>query len=223
VAATIKVQELPASLVQWIERTAGGRAVSIERRHAGGSREGWWVDVEKNGAVLPLFLRRDSGNGPLSGTRYSLEREARTLQALKGKSLPIPEVLGIEDREHCYLMQRVAGAADFRPVAGTAQWESISKDYVAHLCRLHAIDPGSVPLPEHPIPRTAEDHALFEVQTWERIYARQVTVREPLVDFGFAWLRHHAPKQVQKTVLVHGDAGPANFLFEGTKVTGLID
>jgi hypothetical protein len=28
---------------------------------------------------------------------------------------------------------------------------------------------------------------------------------------------------VQKTVLVHGDAGPANFLFEGGRVTALID
>jgi aminoglycoside phosphotransferase (APT) family kinase protein len=218
-----RVQQLPASLVAWIEATAGGPAVSIERRHAGGSREGWWVDVKRGGSVAPLFLRRDSGNGPLSGTRYSLEREARTLIALRGSGLPVPEVLGIEDREHCYLMQRLPGQSDFKRIAATPQWDAISKHYVEQLCRLHALDPAKLPLPEHPLPTRAEDHALFEVAAWEGIYDRQVGVREPLADFGFAWLRHHAPKRVQKTVLVHGDAGPANFLFEGERVTGLID
>jgi len=220
---TDKVQVLPAPLVAWIEATAGGEAVSIERRHAGGSREGWWVYVRRGGALTPLFLRRDSGNGPLSGTRYSLEREARTMQAVHGRIPAVPAVLGIEDREHCYLMERKPGTGDFSSIAGTPQWEAVSRDYVEHLCRLHELDPSTLPLPDHPIPRRAEDHALFEVGAWQSIYDRQVSVREPLSDFGFVWLRHHAPKEVQRTVLVHGDAGPANFLFDGDKVTGLID
>jgi aminoglycoside phosphotransferase (APT) family kinase protein len=218
-----KVLVLPAPLAAWIEATAGGEAVAIERRHAGGSREGWWVDVRRDGRVLPLFLRRDSGNGPLSGTRYSLEREARTLQAVHGRIPAVPEVLGIEDGEHCYLMQRMPGNGDFRSIAGSAQWDAVSRDYVQHLWRLHELDPATLPLPDHPIPQRPEDHALFEVDAWQAIYDRQVSVREPLSDFGFAWLRHHAPKEVQRTVLVHGDAGPANFLFEGERVTGLID
>jgi aminoglycoside phosphotransferase (APT) family kinase protein len=218
-----RVQELPPSLVAWIEATAGGPAIGIQRRHAGGSREGWWVDVRRPGGTQELFLRRDAGNGPLSGTRYSLEREARTLQALRGQGLPIPEVLGIEEREHCYLMQRMAGQSDFRRIAGSPEWDAVSRHYVEQLWKLHSLDPASLPLPDHPVPRRAEDHALFEVSAWEAIYERQVSVREPLADFGFAWLRHHAPKRVQKTVLVHGDAGPANFLFENGRVTALID
>jgi aminoglycoside phosphotransferase (APT) family kinase protein len=218
-----RVQELPPSLVAWIEATAGGPAVGIQRRHAGGSREGWWVDVRRPTGTLELFLRRDAGNGPLSGTRYSLEREARTLQALRGSELLIPEVLGINEREHCYLMQRMAGESDFRRIAASPEWDAVSRQYVEQLWRLHSLDPAKLPLPEHPLPRRSEDHALFEVSSWSAIYDRQVSVREPLADFGFAWLRQHAPKRVQKTVLVHGDAGPANFLFEGGRVTALID
>jgi len=218
-----RVQELPPSLVAWIEATAGGPAVGIQRRHAGGSREGWWVDVRRPTGVVELFLRRDAGNGPLSGTRYSLEREARTLQALRGAGLLIPEVLGIDDREHCYLMQRMAGQSDFRRIAASPEWDAVSRHYVEQLWKLHSLDPSQLALPDHPLPRRAEDHALFEVSAWSAIYDRQVSVREPLADFGFAWLRHHAPRRVQKTVLVHGDAGPANFLFEGGRVTALID
>jgi aminoglycoside phosphotransferase (APT) family kinase protein len=222
-ASESRIQELPASLVAWIEATADGHAVAIERRHAGGSREGWWVDVERAGRVDPLFLRRDAGNGPLSRTRYSLEREARTLVALRSTGLLVPEVLGINDREHCYLMQRMPGQADFRAIAGTPEWDDVSRHYVEQLCHLHALDPAKLPLPDHSRPRRAADHALFEVESWAEIYTRRVSAREPVAEFGFAWLRHHAPRRVQRTVLVHGDAGPANFLFEDGRVTALID
>jgi aminoglycoside phosphotransferase (APT) family kinase protein len=218
-----RVQELPASLVAWIEATAGAPVVAVERRHAGGSREGWWVDVGVADGATPLFLRRDAGNGPLSRTRYSLEREARTLVALRGTGLLVPEVLGIDDREHCYLMQRMPGQADFRRIAATPEWDEVSRHYVEQLCRLHALDPAKLPLPDHPIPRRPEDHALFEVESWAEIYARRVSAREPVAEFGFVWLRHHAPRRVQRTVLVHGDAGPANFLFQDGRVTALID
>lgn len=220
---TDRVQELPPPLVAWIESTAGARATRIQRRHAGGSREGWWVDVGGPTGTRELFLRRDAGNGPLSGTRYSLEREARTLQALAGSGLPVPEVVGINDREHCFLMQRMPGESDFRRIAASPEWDAVSRGYVEQLWRLHSLDPGELPLPDHPLPRLDRDHALFEVAAWSAIYDRQVSVREPLADFGFAWLRHHAPTRVQKTVLVHGDAGPANFLFEDGRVTALID
>lgn len=217
-----RVQELAPALVAWIEATAGGPAVAIQRRHAGGAREGWWVDVKGPEGVRELFLRRDAGNGPLSGTRYTLEREARTLLALRGTGLPVPEVLGIHADERCYLMQRMPGEHDFRR-ADPVEWEAASRDYVRHLCHLHALDPAKLPLPDHPIPRRSEDHALFELESWLAIHDRQVSAREPLAEFCFAWLRHHTPKRVQKTVLVHGDAGPANFLFEKGKVTALLD
>ena len=217
-----RVQDLPAALIAWIEATAGGRALRVQRRHAGGAREGWWVDVQGPDGVRELFLRRDAGNGPLSGTRYTLEREARTLQALRGTDLLVPEVLGIHAGERCYLMQRMRGQHDFRSAAAP-EWEAASCDYVQQLCRLHSLDPSKLPLPDHPIPTRAEDHALFELESWLAIHDRQVSVREPLAEFCFAWLRHHAPRRVQKTVLVHGDAGPANFLFEKGKVTALLD
>jgi aminoglycoside phosphotransferase (APT) family kinase protein len=218
-----EVHRLSPSLIAWIEATAGGRARRIERRHAGGAREGWWVDVERGGRTEELFLRRDAGNGPLSGTRYSLSREGRTIRALAGTGLRVPEVLGIHEQERCTLMRRVSGQADFRRVAGMPEWEDVSRQYVEQICLLHSLDPAKLDLPDHRIPQRALDHALFEVEDWLGIYRRQVRVREPVVDFGFRWLERHAPHSVQRTVLVHGDAGPANFLFEAGRVTAVLD
>ncbi len=222
------VLELSPALVRWIEARAGGVAVSIERRHAGGAREGWWVDVRgADGALQALFLRRDAGNGPLSGTRYTLPREGRTIQALRGTGLKVPEILGIHEAERCTLMRRMSGEADFRRIAGVVgherEWDDVSCEYVDQICLLHSLDPGSLALPDHPIPETPEDHALLEVRSWRRLYDERVKVREPVVDFGFKWLEHHVPRQVQRTVLVQGDAGPANFLFEGGRLTAVLD
>jgi len=41
--------------------------------------------------------------------------------------------------------------------------------------------------------------------------------------FAFDWLHQNAPDTVDRTVLCHGDAGPGNFLFEGNRVTALLD
>lgn len=222
------VLELSPDLVGWIESTAGGRATSIERRHAGGAREGWWVDVRgADGSLQALFLRRDAGNGPLSGTRYTLPREGRTIQALRDTGLKVPEILGIHETERCTLMRRIEGVADFRRIAGVVgherEWDDVSCEYVDQICLLHALDPRSLALPDHPIPETPEDHALFEVRSWRRLYDERVRVREPVVDFGFKWLEHFVPRRVQRTVLVQGDAGPANFLFEKGRLTAVLD
>jgi aminoglycoside phosphotransferase (APT) family kinase protein len=221
------VQHLPRTLVDWIEATAGGRAVSIERRHAGGAREGWWVDVQRGDATLELFLRRDAGDGPLSGTRYTLPREGRTIQALRDTGMLVPEILGIHEQQGCTLMRRMAGEADFRRLtrdpARAQEWEEVSRQYVDQLCLLHSLDPRALDLPDHPIPANAEEHGLLEVRSWRDLYRERVSVREPVVDFGFKWLEHFVPAQVQRTVVVQGDAGPANFLFAGGRVTAVLD
>ena len=40
---------------------------------------------------------------------------------------------------------------------------------------------------------------------------------------GIAWLAEHAPAKPDRKVIVHGDAGPGNFMFDRERFTGLID
>ena len=71
----------------------------------------------------------------------------------------MPEVLGIHEEERCTLMCRVPGEADFRRVAGTPEWEEVSRQYVDQICLLHSLDPAKLELPDHRIPARAVDHA----------------------------------------------------------------
>jgi hypothetical protein len=46
---------------------------------------------------------------------------------------------------------------------------------------------------------------------------------DPLVTHAMAWLRAHVPDAEGPVVLVQGDTGPGNFLYQDGKVTGIID
>src|SRR5581483_11108901 len=48
---------LPEDLVEWIGETAGGKVTATKRVPGGASREAWFVDVDREGETLPLFLR----------------------------------------------------------------------------------------------------------------------------------------------------------------------
>ncbi len=46
---------------------------------------------------------------------------------------------------------------------------------------------------------------------------------DPLLDLAFAWLDANMPDPDGTVALVHGDAGPGNFLFDAGRLTALID
>jgi aminoglycoside phosphotransferase (APT) family kinase protein len=46
---------------------------------------------------------------------------------------------------------------------------------------------------------------------------------QPFARFGVEWLRRQAPARVDRTVLLHGDTGIANFMFLDDRVTAAID
>ena len=70
-------------------------------------------------------------------------------------------------------------------------------------------------------PTDARAAVLHEVDELERLMGG--TVVEPLATFGARWLRHHAPHTLDRVVLLQGDTGPGNFLFEGDRLTAVVD
>jgi hypothetical protein len=55
---------------------------------------------------------------------------------------------------------------------------------------------------------------------WEGRYRARKRGPEPLIEFGIRWIRRNLPPRTQLACL-HADAG--NFLFEGSRVTALVD
>lgn len=81
----------------FVEAATGGRIERFERTATGASRATWLVDVEGPGGTARLVARRDTGDGPLSGTELSLAREAAVYRALAPTPVRIPRLLAASD------------------------------------------------------------------------------------------------------------------------------
>ncbi len=215
-----------AGLRTWIEEVADVSVTRVERLAGGGSREAWNVEaVDRQGQARPLFLRRDLGVGPVSGTELTLHREAGVCGELRRLGIPVSTIVADDPVHDVVLAERAAGtgAADFTALVESPHRDEIIADFVDTLARLHNLDPALIDLPEVERPATATDHALLEVRRWRRFYEEKSPRPDPILEAVFSWLERHPPDSVERTVLVHGDCGPGNFMFEDDHVTCIVD
>ncbi len=208
----------------WIESHLGGRVVGRRRQgRESGGRPAWFVDVEVDGRVVPTYVRgtRDSA---FEYTRiYSTEREARVVAALHEAGHPVPAVLGFCPDPPAILMEFVEGRDDFHQIRDAAQRESLVRHFMEILVRQHSLDTARFTAVGLEPPGSPEAFALDDLAVWERAYQRATREPVPLITFTCDWLRRHAPTRMSEVVLVQGDTGPGNFIFEGPRVRAITD
>ena len=216
--------DLPEGMVEWVAEVGGGEITRLQRHVA--RREAWVVDVTRpDGSVLEGFLRLErTPAGPRSST--SLVRETRIIQALAATDIPVPEVYGVNDELHCTLFERVRGRSDIDKLDDPVQQRAVMEDFIRVIARMHTLDLDALDLADampH-IPTTSQEAALNDVdlalEQWSGFLERY---RDPLITFGVRWLRRNAPTSMARLSLVQGDTGPVNFMFDGDRVSAIID
>jgi aminoglycoside phosphotransferase len=146
----------------------------------------------------------------------------RVVDALRRAGLPVPEVYGWNDPLQAALYERLRGREDLPVDTTAAQRLSVWEQFIKFVVDLHALEPGDLGLDDVLTwPSDARAAALDEIDQLERLMNADVV--EPLATFGTLWLRRHAPAELNRVVLVQGDTGPGNLLFEGSELTGVID
>jgi aminoglycoside phosphotransferase (APT) family kinase protein len=215
------VDETTGSLVRWVETETGATVFQCVPHSASGrSRTLWQLDVRYPGQLPQLLLLRQDGNGgPFSGTTFTLGREARVVQRLQDTPVPVPRIHAISSDAKSVLLELVPGSADL-DLREPADRQALD-DFVLTLARLHALEPAQLALPI-PVPTTPRDHALIDLAEHQASYLN-VCRPNPVADEAIVWLEDNAPAKVQRTALVHGDAGPGNFLHRAGTVTAVID
>ena len=209
---------LPSDLRDWIEATTGGSVVEAHRHLAGASRQAWSVDVKRDGDALALFALRDN----LSGSGGS-QRDAAVLRALRGTTVPVPEVHGDNAALRAVLLERVDGRSDFPQVDREEEREPIAADLMAVTARLHALDPHTLAIEHLGVPGDPTKHAEEQLEKVEAVAAMLGDSIAPLFTFALAWLRRAMPTRVERSSLVHSDMGPGNFLARDGRVTAVLD
>lgn len=217
----MQTHDLPADVVDWLVRSVNGREITRLERHLA-KREAWAVDMTlRDGAALKGFLRLD--RHPQAGDPWPLSREVEIVKALANSPVPVPRVHASGGPLDAVLFERVPGRADLQN-ASLEQQRPVMEHFMDILADWHALDVDTLPLPPMPRPKTAYDCALSEMELvlkkWGEFLAGYC---DPLLTYGVDWLKRHAPPRFEKLSLLHGDAGPVNFMFEGKHVTSVID
>jgi aminoglycoside phosphotransferase (APT) family kinase protein len=216
------VHDLPDGIFEWIAEVGDGEITQL-RRHVA-RREAWIVDVTRpDGSVLEGFLRlqRDTYGNP-----RLLERETRILQALGQNDIPVPEIHGWNPELRATLMARDPGRSDLDAIKDPAQQRAVMEDFVRIVARFHTIDLDTLGLDDimAPRPQTPAACALDEVDRVLKQMGRPFEdCDDPLTVYGIDWLRRFAPEKVARVSLVQGDTGPVNFMFQGDRVSSVID
>jgi aminoglycoside phosphotransferase (APT) family kinase protein len=217
------VSELDAEVTDWLEQAAGGSVVSLAQIPAGG-RTGFAVDVETpQGEKRELFLQR-GGRGGL-GSFMGFEREAEVYRALEPLGIPIPHVWGVDEAHDVFLVDRAHGQAWFHAPRDPAVALAVAQDFMSHLATWHRAGARALDLPSFGPVRSVREHQLDQLEGIRATFAAQ-DVQEPidlLARVQLDHLLHQVPEFDGEPVLVQGDTGPGNFMYEGERVTAIID
>jgi aminoglycoside phosphotransferase (APT) family kinase protein len=215
--------DLPQGMLEWVAEVGGGEVSHLHRHVA--RREAWVVDVTRpDGSVLEGFLRLQRDDGGVDPRR--LERETRITEALARTDVPVTPVHGWNAELRCTLFGRDPGRADIDALDDPKRQRAIMEDFMRVVARMHELDLDALALDDvmAPRPTTPEQTALGEVDVicaqWQHFLPGY---DDPLTVYGLDWLRRFVPKEVARVSLVQGDTGPVNFMFQGDRVSAVVD
>lgn len=213
--------DLPSGVLAELADQFSAKVIRLDRHVA--RREAWVIDLQKDdGSVVEGFLRID--RAPQAGSTVSLHREAEICRELQPLGIPVPALLSWNEENHVALFSRVPGRADIHNLEDRSQQRKVMEDFIDIIARLHQVDADSLNADLGAKPDTAERCALDDVDRQLAQFAKFVEhYVDPLMSYGIQWLRRHAPKKVDRVCLVQGDTGPVNFMFQGDKVSAVVD
>ncbi len=210
------------ALFAWVEDLYGGPITRSVQTSGGNRCQSWSIDVtDRDGGVSEVFLRYAPPRPP-SAEPYTVHREAQVYRAIEAASLLAPRLLAEHPKLQAVLTERAHGIAEFRRLTDPATKQAIARQFMQNLARLHRMPTSGVRLDGGGDSPDIAGHVLTELRTWRAMY-EETGQRDALIDLAFHWLDANMPHPSGPVVLVHGDAGPGNFLFEHGQLTALID
>ena len=209
-------------LLQWV-REATGDAVVDWHQISGGNRCQSFTVLTRDGAgsTRRYYLRYQLPRSA-SVERYTVLREAAIYRLLERNDVPAARLIAVNPDLSAVLLDHIDGIAEYRRLSDKIERETIAMEFTDALARLHARPLDLEDLPEAAERPTMADAARAEVAEWKAMY-EETGIGDPLIDLSLQWLQANVPADADAPVLVHGDAGPGNFLFKDGHLSGLID
>lgn len=215
---------IPSDLRQQVEQQTDCVIAAEQARGGGGaSRQGAEVTLRApDGAERHCYLAWDGRAGDPSRLPY-FQRETAILGALSGTcrdaGVRIAPLVASFPSHLALLSAFVSGNDRFPQAEDKA---ALARDFMAQLAALHRIDaslPELAPLGDAAEPPARRIRA--NVAQWRR--DNLAAGADPVLQLALAWLADNVPEDRGPAVVLHGDAGPGNFLYQGNQVAALVD
>jgi aminoglycoside phosphotransferase len=226
VEVTATADLLPEGLASAIKAETGAKITAVKMRGGGGaSREGAELDLAMpDGRSVRAYMNFDIHRAG-AGDDAAFLREAAILRALSGPlagaGVRAAPFIAAIPAKRALLGQFIAGEANYNKLAPGPERSAVARDFMGQLARLHAIDVTQSPV-----------EGMGPIESPRTLIERRITALrggntgaawDPLIHLALDWLADNIPAELPRPVIVHGDAGPANFLYADGKVTALLD
>jgi aminoglycoside phosphotransferase (APT) family kinase protein len=203
---------LASWLEQRLERPVG--IASITRLAEGHSRAMFAVTLEGGTRYV---LRMEQGG--VFGT--SSAEEFRVMRSLYEAGYPVARVRWHESDsavlgQPFFLMDFIEADRSATPTASTG------RAFIELLHDLHELDWQARGIEFDLVPASAADATPMQVERWRNVYRRSTPVAVPLLEEAAAWLIDRAPP-LERVHVVHGDAGPGNFVHRDGRIVAVTD
>ena len=199
-------------LVEWLAQRLAWPAAdaTVERIGEGHSRE---MLIVRPAGASPVVVRIEQGG--VFGTTSA--EECRVMNVLRERGVPVAAIVaddpGSAIGRPFFVMEFVEGVD--RPIPTTA--------FIDRLHTLHSLpvdDELRAAFDRSPL--TARDATRGQIDRWYDVYRSAVVDEIADLEHAARWLRAKSPDDGRLAV-VHGDAGPGNFVHDGIDVRAFTD
>jgi aminoglycoside phosphotransferase (APT) family kinase protein len=204
---------------------AGYKTTEVVRMVGGYSRDTFLVSARMpDGGTADFAVRRDLPFGPVES---SAADEFGYLEKIGKLGVPVARPrAAVYDKsflgEPFLLGDRVVGVVADGPMSADRRvGENGARQMAQILAGMHALDPRQVGLnsasgdPRRDIAAT--------IDYWRARWRRYRCLESDVMEAAFVWLDANVPKNVERTVIIHGDYRPGNAMMDGGKITGILD
>jgi aminoglycoside phosphotransferase (APT) family kinase protein len=201
-----------AAVSTWFAQQTGSEVGVSEAEVIGGgfSRRMWRVNLIIDGVPNSVIVRIEQGG--MFGT--DTVTEVRAMRALHSVGHAVPEVLAVEESgavlgQPFFIMEAVPGVVRLD--------DQGLNDIITSIAELHQVSVRVLDDSNASPESVVHDN----IEYWRQMY-RKYAPESPLIEHGAEWL-HENLQPTGPSVIVHGDAGPGNALFDPERGLTTID
>jgi aminoglycoside phosphotransferase (APT) family kinase protein len=208
--------EMDRKVFAWLENNLG--KVTLFAPHARW-RTGWDAEVSCDSALIPLYIRGPRGENYTSP--INMAQEAAIHCAYLANGIMVPKVIGLIDDPEALVLESIPGIINTNAITDVDTQKKVREEFVEIMAAIHRLPPEAFAEVGLDVPQDADAISRNLYAASEAIFDRLIGRPWPLMRFTAGWLRRNVPQYRTRAAFINPDAG--QFMFEGDRVTGLID